>query len=107
MAPMVHLGRSELLMTLRIKPLYYSAVRPGYVWHVRMAAVIDAEMNVEHYWEEMIRYYLPTLSENMEVRYKGALQKLSGLEYPDDCSYPGLVWREFMRRKCEIDIYDV
>lgn len=60
-------------------------------------------MNVEHYWEEMIRYY-----SNIVGKYgspvQRALQKLSGLDIQTICSTHGPVWREYASKA--IDIYD-
>ena len=65
--------------------------------------MIDTEMNVEHYWEEMIRYY-----SNIVGKYgspvQRALQKLSGLDIQTICSTHGPVWREYASKA--IDIYD-
>ena len=58
---------------------------------------------VEHYWEEMIRYY-----SNIVGKYgspvQRALQKLSGLDIQTICSTHGPVWREYASKA--IDIYD-
>ena len=60
-------------------------------------------MNVEHYWEEMIRYYA-----NIVGKYgnpvQRALQKLSALDIRTICSTHGPVWREYAAKA--IDIYD-
>ena len=60
-------------------------------------------MNVEHYWEEMIRYY-----SNIVGKYgnpvQRALQKLSALDIQTICSTHGPVWREQIAKA--IDIYD-
>lgn len=65
--------------------------------------VIDSEMNVEHYWEEMLRYY-----SNIVGKYgnpvQRALQKLSALDIRTICSTHGPVWREYAAKA--IDIYD-
>ena len=65
--------------------------------------VIDADMNTEHFWEEMIRYY-----SNIVGKYgnpvQRALQKLSALEIQTICSTHGPVWRKHIAKA--IDIYD-
>ena len=60
-------------------------------------------MNVDHFWEEMIRYY-----SNIVGKYgnpvQRALQKLSALEINTICSTHGPVWRKYAKKA--IDIYD-
>jgi flavorubredoxin len=65
--------------------------------------VVDSDMNVEHYWDEMIRYY-----SNIVGKYgnpvQRALQKLSTLDIQTICSTHGPVWREYKEKA--IQIYD-
>ena len=60
-------------------------------------------MNVDHFWEEMIRYY-----SNIVGKYgnpvQRALQKLSALGINTICSTHGPVWRKYAKKA--IDIYD-
>lgn len=101
MAPMVHWP--EVMVTYDVTDkILFSADAFG-TYGTLDGGVIDAEMNVEHYWEEMIRYY-----SNIVGKYgspvQRALQKLSGLDIQTICSTHGPVWREYASKA--IDIYD-
>ncbi|MEG1749831.1 MAG: FprA family A-type flavoprotein [Tannerellaceae bacterium] len=101
MAPMVHWP--EVMLTYEsIDKILFSADAFG-TYGTLDGGVIDAEMNVDHYWEEMIRYYA-----NIVGKYgnpvQRALQKLSGLEICSICSTHGPVWREKAAKA--IDLYD-
>jgi flavorubredoxin len=54
--------------------------------------VMDTAMNVEHYWEEMTRYYANIIGKYGNPVQK-ALQKLSALDIQTICSTHGPVWR--------------
>ncbi len=74
MAPMVHWP--EVMVTYDVTDkIVFSADAFG-TYGTLDGGVIDTEMNVEHYWEEMIRYY-----SNIVGKYgspvQRALQKLS------------------------------
>lgn len=91
MAPMVHWP--EVMVTYdAADKLLFSADAFG-TYGALDGGVIDTEMNVEHFWEEMIRYYA-----NIVGKYGNpvqmALRKLSGLEIQTICSTHGPVWRE-------------
>lgn len=101
MAPMVHWP--EVMVTYdAVTKTLFSADAFG-TFGTLDGGVIDADMNVEHYWEEMIRYYA-----NIVGKYgnpvQRALQKLSGLEIETICSTHGPVWREYKDKA--IQIYD-
>lgn len=101
MAPMVHWP--EVMVTYDITDkILFSADAFG-TYGTLDGGVIDAEMNVEHYWEEMIRYYA-----NIVGKYgspvQRVLQKLSKLEIRTICSTHGPVWREHIVKA--VDIYD-
>ena len=101
MAPMVHWP--EVMVTYDVTDkIVFSADAFG-TYGTLDGGVIDTEMNVEHYWEEMIRYY-----SNFVGKYgspvQRALQKLSGLDIQTICSTHGPVWREYASKA--IDIYD-
>ena len=101
MAPMVHWP--EVMVTYDVTDkIVFSADAFG-TYGTLDGGVIDTEMNVEHYWEEMIRYY-----SNIVGKYgspvQRALQKLSGLDIQTICSTHGPVWREYASKA--IDIYD-
>ncbi|MDR2968035.1 MAG: FprA family A-type flavoprotein [Tannerellaceae bacterium] len=65
--------------------------------------VIDEEMNIEHYWDEMIRYY-----SNIVGKYgnpvQRALQKLGCLDIETICPLHGPVWRTC--REKTVALYD-
>ena len=101
MTPMVHWP--EVMVTYDVTDkIVFSADAFG-TYGTLDGGVIDTEMNVEHYWEEMIRYY-----SNIVGKYgspvQRALQKLSGLDIQTICSTHGPVWREYASKA--IDIYD-
>ena len=101
MAPMVHWP--EVMVTYdAADKLLFSADAFG-TYGARGGGVIDAEMNVEYFWGEMIRYYA-----NIVGKYGNpvqmALRKLSGLEIQTICSTHGPVWRENIAKV--VGIYD-
>ena len=65
--------------------------------------VMDTEMNVDKYWDEMIRYYANIVGKYGAPVQK-ALQKLTPLDIKIICSTHGPVWKEFVSKA--VDIYD-
>lgn len=101
MAPMVHWP--EVMVTYdKTDRILFSADAFG-TYGTLDGGVIDEEMDVTHFWDEMIRYYA-----NIVGKYgspvQRALQKLSGLEIRTICSTHGPVWREHLAKA--VDIYD-
>ena len=101
MAPMVHWP--EVMVTYdAVSKILFSADAFG-TFGTLDGGVIDTDMNVEHYWVEMIRYY-----SNIVGKYgnpvQRALQKLSALDIQTICSTHGPVWREHKEKA--IQIYD-
>lgn len=101
MAPMVHWP--EVMVTYdAADKLLFSADAFG-TYGALDGGVIDTEMNVEHFWEEMVRYYA-----NIVGKYGSpvqmALRKLSGLEIQTICSTHGPVWRKNISKV--VGIYD-
>ena len=101
MAPMVHWP--EVMVTYdAADKLLFSADAFG-TYGALDGGVIDTEMNVERFWEEMIRYYA-----NIVGKYGNpvqmALRKLSGLEIQTICSTHGPVWRKNISKV--VGIYD-
>ena len=91
MAPMVHWP--EVMVTYdETDKILFSADAFG-TYGTLDGAVVDEDMNVEHYWEEMMRYYANIVGKYGSPVQK-ALQKLSGLEIHTICSTHGPVWRE-------------
>ena len=64
---------------------------------------IDARINLDKYWEEMIRYYANIVGKYGSPVQK-ALQKLGGLPIKTICSTHGPVWTEEIPRV--VSIYD-
>lgn len=101
MAPMVHWP--EVMVTYdETDKILFSADAFG-TYGTLDGGVIDSDMNVDHYWEEMIRYYANIVGKYGNPVQK-ALQKLSGLEIQTICSTHGPVWREHIDKA--IQIYD-
>lgn len=101
MAPMVHWP--EVMVTYdSVDKILFSADAFG-TYGTLDGAVVDEDMNVEHFWDEMIRYY-----SNIVGKYgnpvQRTLQKLAGVEVKTICSTHGPVWREHAAKA--IDIYD-
>lgn len=65
--------------------------------------VIDAKINTDMYWNEMVRYYSNIVGKYGSPVQK-ALQKLEGLNITAICSTHGPVWTEEIPRV--IDMYD-
>ncbi len=66
-------------------------------------AVTDDAMNVERYWDEMIRYYSNIVGK-YGVPVQNALRKLSSLELQALCPTHGPVWREHIQEV--VSMYD-
>lgn len=101
MAPMVHWP--EVMFTYDPKDkILFSADAFG-AYGTLDGGVIDTDMNVERFWEEMIRYYSNIVGKYGNPVQK-ALQKLSGVEIGTICSTHGPVWREHLGKA--VSIYD-
>lgn len=66
-------------------------------------AVIDKDMNLDMYWEEMIRYYANIVGKYGSPVQK-ALQKLAAVPIRTICSTHGPVWQE--KRAEVVSLYD-
>ena len=101
MAPMVHWP--EVMVTYdAADKILFSADAFG-TYGTLDGGVIDTEMNVERYWEEMVRYYANIVGKYGNAVQR-ALQKLSALDIQTICSTHGPIWREHIAKA--IDIYD-
>lgn len=101
MAPMVHWP--EVMVTYdQTDKILFSADAFG-TYGTLDGAVVDEDMNVEHYWEEMMRYYANIVGKYGSPVQK-ALQKLSGVEVRTICSTHGPVWREYAAKA--VEMYD-
>lgn len=65
--------------------------------------VIDSELNVVKYWDEMIRYYANIVGKYGSAVQK-ALKKLTPLDIEIICSTHGPVWKEYIAEV--VDMYD-
>jgi len=100
-APMVHWP--EVMMTYdETEKILFSADAFG-TYGTLDGGVLDAELNVDRYWDEMTRYYA-----NIVGKYgnpvQRALQKLSSLDVQTICSTHGPVWQQ--EKGKAIAIYD-
>jgi anaerobic nitric oxide reductase flavorubredoxin len=66
-------------------------------------AVIDTDLNVDRYWDEMARYYANIVGKYGAAVQK-ALQKLTPLDIDYICSTHGPVWKEYITEV--VDMYD-
>ena len=101
MAPMVHWP--EVMVTYdETDRVLFSADAFG-TFGTLDGGVIDKEMNTDHFWNEMVRYYSNIVGKYGNPVQK-ALQKLSGVDIDMICSTHGPVWCE--QKAKAIEIYD-
>ena len=101
MAPMVHWP--EVMVTCdETEKVLFSADAFG-TYGTLDGGVLDAELDVDRYWEEMIRYYANIVGKYGNPVQK-ALQKLSLLDIQTICSTHGPVWQQ--EKENVIAIYD-
>ena len=101
MAPMVHWP--EVMFTYDVtNKILFSADAFG-TYGTLDGGVIDSEMNVDIFWEEMARYYANIVGKYGAPVQK-ALKKLATLEVNTICSTHGPVWRENIEKV--VGIYD-
>lgn len=101
MAPMVHWP--EVMMTYdETEKVLFSADAFG-TYGALNGGVIDTEMNTDHYWDEMIRYYSNIVGKYGNPVQK-ALGKLSALDIQTICSTHGPVWHTHKDKA--ISLYD-
>lgn len=101
MAPMVHWPEVMVAYDETEKVLF-SADAFG-TFGTLDGAVLDCDMNVDKYWEEMIRYYSNIVGKYGSPVQK-ALQKINALDIQTICSTHGPIWREHAKEA--IAIYD-
>ena len=100
-APMVHWP--EVMMVYEdSEKILFSADAFG-TFGTLDGGVIDTELNLDHFWEEMRRYYSNIVGKYGNPVQK-ALQKLSGLDIQTICSTHGPVWTAHIPEV--IKIYD-
>src|SRR5665647_970101 len=66
-------------------------------------AIVDADMNIDRYWDEMVRYYANIVGKYGSPVQK-ALQKLKPVDFQVICSTHGPVWKENISKV--VDVYD-
>jgi len=66
-------------------------------------AVVDSDMNIERYWDELTRYYANIVGKYGAAVQK-ALRKLTPLDFHMICSTHGPVWKEYVSEV--VDKYD-
>ena len=101
LAPMVHWPEVMVTYDMTDKILF-SADAFG-TFGTLDGGVIDIELNLDHFWEEMRRYYSNIVGKYGNPVQK-ALQKLSGLDIQTICSTHGPVWTAHIPEV--IKIYD-
>ena len=101
LTPMVHWP--ETMMTLdTTSHILFSGDAFG-CFGALNGGVIDAQINCDTFWLEMVRYY-----SNIVGKYgtpvQNALKKLAGVQLDYICSTHGLVWHEYINKV--VDMYD-
>lgn len=101
MAPMVH-WPEVMVAYEETEKMLFSADAFGTFGTVN-GCILDADMNVDRYWDEMVRYYC-----NIVGKYgapvQRALKKLAGLDIRTICPTHGPVWREHKEKA--VGLYD-
>jgi flavorubredoxin len=101
MAPMVHWPEVMFTYDPKEGPLF-SADAFG-TYGTLDGAVVDTEMNIAPFMDEMLRYYANIVGKYGSPVQK-ALRKLAGLDVQTLCSTHGPVWREHIDKA--ISVYD-
>ncbi len=99
--PMVHWPETMMTYDQTVKVLF-SGDSFGAFGNLD-GAIVDTEMNVDKYWDEMARYYANIVGKYGAAVQK-ALKKLTPLPFEIICSTHGPVWKENITQV--IDIYD-
>jgi len=66
-------------------------------------AVVDSDMNIDRYWDELTRYYANIVGKYGAAVQK-ALRKLTPIDFEMICSTHGPVWKEYVSEV--VDKYD-
>ncbi|MDR1601579.1 MAG: FprA family A-type flavoprotein [Tannerella sp.] len=101
MAPMVHWPEVMMAYDATDRTLFSADAFGAY--GTLDGGVTDTEMNVDTFWDEMVRYYANIVGKYGNPVHK-ILEKLQALDIQTICSTHGPVWRE--HRSKAIDIYD-
>lgn len=101
MAPMVH-WPEVMFAYENTEKILFSADAFG-TFGTLDGGVIDSDINIDHYWDEMYRYYACIVGKYGNPVQR-ALQKLDQVEIKTICSTHGPVWREHIAKA--VSIYD-
>ncbi|MGC3979500.1 MAG: FprA family A-type flavoprotein [Paludibacteraceae bacterium] len=101
LTPMVHWPETMMTYDIFTKTLFTGDAFGSF--GALDGGVVDSEMNVERYWDEMAHYYANIVGKYGSAVQK-ALQKLTPLEILMICSTHGPVWKEHIDKA--VDIYD-
>jgi len=101
LTPMVHWPETMMTYDLTEKVLF-SGDAFG-CFGTLDGAVVDSDMNIDRYWDEMTRYYANIVGKYGSAVQK-ALRKLTPLDFEMICSTHGPIWKEFISEV--VDKYD-
>ena len=101
LTPMVHWPETMMTFDLGEKVLF-SGDAFG-CFGTLDGAVVDSDMNIDRYWDEMTRYYANIVGKYGAAVQK-ALKKLTPLDFEMICSTHGPIWKEYVSEV--IDKYD-
>jgi len=101
LTPMVHWPETMMTYDLKEKVLF-SGDAFGCFGNLN-GTVMDTEMNIEKYWDEMARYYANIVGKYGAAVQK-ALQKLTPIDFEIICSTHGPIWKKYITKV--VDMYD-
>jgi anaerobic nitric oxide reductase flavorubredoxin len=101
LTPMVHWPETMMTFDLGEKVLF-SGDAFG-CFGTLDGAVVDTDMNIDRYWDEMTRYYANIVGKYGAAVQK-ALKKLTPLDFEMICSTHGPIWKEYVSEV--VDKYD-
>lgn len=101
LTPMVHWPETMMTFDLGEKVLF-SGDAFG-CFGTLDGAIVDSDMNIDRYWNEMTRYYANIVGKYGSAVQK-ALKKLTPLDFEMICSTHGPIWKEYVSEV--VDKYD-
>jgi len=101
LTPMVHWPETMMTFDKKDKVLFSGDAFGSF--GTLDGTVLDTNMNIDRYWDEMIRYYANIVGKYGAAVQK-ALQKLTPIDFEIICSTHGPVWKEYISEV--VDIYD-
>ena len=99
--PMVHWPETMMTFDMTSKVLFSGDAFGAF--GTLDGTVMDTNMNIDRYWDEMIRYYANIVGKYGAAVQK-ALQKLTPIDIEIICSTHGPVWKEYISEV--VDMYD-